>query len=258
MNQAEYQKWMEKAFLYVEAALAMELATPSRVCMSEEYLRASFVRGLSHSNPDGASRVSIEWDTPWTDSVCWHDGATRPSKGRKIQHDVRVAPEANARERGLACEVKWLKQAKAEEVVHDLWKLMLSRSVRAHGVALRCYLLVGGEGDAFKNATATLRKNIIYLNWRDDGASNSEINLNALAKKRLGKTSLKRLLSWGQEGKHIRTPGRCLKRIRCVRRASWYRTIEGTKWRMGLWELRSWGVPLVEIDWDAHKKTLTS
>src|ERR1035441_8774511 len=160
MNQTDYQKWMERAFLYVEAALAMELATPSRVCMSEEYLRSSFVRGLSHSKPDEAARVSIEWDAPWTDSPCWKDGQSVPGQGRKIQHDVRVEPEpAPAQEAGLACEAKWLKQAKTEEIVRDIWKLMLSRSTTAHGNALRCYLLVGGEGDAFINTMDTLREN---------------------------------------------------------------------------------------------------
>lgn len=129
MNQTDYQNWMARAFLYVEAALAMELATPSRVCMSEEYLRSSFVRGLSHSKPADAQRVSIEWEAPWTDSICWKDGQSVPGQGRKIQHDVRVVQEpAPAQELGLAGEAKWLKQAKSEEIVRDIWKLMLSRS----------------------------------------------------------------------------------------------------------------------------------
>jgi hypothetical protein len=43
MNASEYQDWMQTAFLIVESALAAELATPSRVCMTENYFRASLV-----------------------------------------------------------------------------------------------------------------------------------------------------------------------------------------------------------------------
>ena len=246
---------MERAFLYVEAALAMELATPSRVCMSEDYLRSSFVRGLSHSKPTAASRVSIEWDTPWTDSPCWIDGKSIPGQGRKIQHDVRVAPESDS-EQGMACEAKWLKQAKSEEIVRDIWKLMLSRSVAAHGRALRCYLLVGGEGASFKNAMTTLRKNRIALNWRTDSESTTSINLETLLWQQLGRVALKKLLAWNQD-KHFRTPTECLATVRCVRRASWYRTLDGIKWRMGLWELSAWGAGYKQVDWSANKHDIT-
>jgi hypothetical protein len=252
MNQTDYQRWMERAFLYVEAALAMELATPSRVCMSEEYLRSSLVRGLSHSDPQEAARVSIEWEAPWTDSVCWMDGHSVPGQGRKIQHDIRVVPENQAPEAGLVCEAKWLKQAKSEELVRDIWKLMLSRSAAAHGNALRCYLLVGGEGDAFINAMNTLRDNVIYLNWRDDSQSTTKISLHALAKKHIGLSALKRLLSWSSNA-HVRTPPGCLRGVKCTRRASWYRTLVGVRWRMGLWELHGWGGGVETIDWASHR-----
>lgn len=254
MSQTDYQSWMERAFLYVEAALAMELATPSRVCMSEEYLRSSFVRGLSHSRPSDASRVSIEWDAPWSDSPCWKDGTSVPGQGRKIQHDVRVEPESD-QEAGLACEVKWLKQAKSGEIVRDIWKLMLSRSTASHGSSLRCYLLVGGEDDAFINTMATLRKNVIYPNWRNGSDATTEMSLNALAKKQIGFTELRKLLTWNQN-KNYRTPPECLRKAKCVRRAVWYRTLEGTKWRMGLWELHAWGLDGAVVDWGSHKKAL--
>ncbi len=258
MNQSDYQKWMERAFLYVEAALAMELATPSRVCMSEEYLRSSFVRGLSHSKPEDSSRVSIEGDSPWCDSLCWKDGKSTPGQGRKVQHDVYVTPEIGAaNDKGMFCEAKWLKTAKAEEIVRDIWKLVLSRSVDSHGTAFRCYLLVGGEGDAFISTFNTLRNNLVFLNWRDDGASSKPISLSALVKKPIGKKTLKNLLAWGDS--HVRTPPTCLRGVRCVRRASWYRTVDGTKWRMGLWELTSWGKGGIKvIDWENHKEALTA
>ena len=255
MNQTEYQRWMERAFLYVEAALSMELSTPSRVCMSEEYLRSSFVRGLSHSMPEEANRVSIEWGAPWSDRICWHNGCgATPGQGRKVQHDVRIKPKA-ANESGLACEVKWLKQAKSEEIVRDIWKLMLSRSVNEHGGALRCYLLVGGEGVAFKNTMDTLRRNMLSLKWRVDSGATTDFNLNSQLNRPLAHRSLKEILVWGG-GNHVRTPDRCLGMIRCVRRASWYRTLDSIKWRMGMWELTSWGAEAGTVDWTNFKATI--
>jgi len=224
--------------------------------MSEEYLRSSFVRGLSHSNPTAASRVGIEWNAPWTDSPCWLDEQSIPGQGRKVQHDVRVEPELDAGENGLAGEVKWLKHAKSEEIVRDIWKLMLSRSDYAHGAALRCYLLVGGEGDAFLNATDTLRQNVIYLNWREDSEKTTAISLTALVRKEIGITSLRKLLAWNQN-RNFRRPPACLKCINCARRASWYRTVDGTKWRMGLWELSAWGGEETEIDWELRREAIT-
>jgi hypothetical protein len=155
----------------------------------------------------------------------------------------------------MACEVKWLKQAKAEEIVRDIWKLMLSRSVSQHGASLRCYLLVGGENDAFINAMNTLRKNVISLNWRDGSEATTEISLNALAKKQTGAAALRKLLSWNQN-KNYRTPPACFKKVKCTRRAVWYRTLDGTKWRMGLWELKAWGLDGTTIDWTVHKAKL--
>jgi hypothetical protein len=223
--------------------------------MSEEYLRSSFVRGLSHSKPEEANRVSIEWETPWTDSPCWIDGQSVPGQGRKVQHDVRVAPENPVQEAGMACEAKWLKQAKSEEIVRDIWKLMLSRSTVAHGSALRCYLLVGGEGDAFINTMETFRSNVIYLNWRDGSDAITEISLKALVRKPIGLGALKKLLAWNQNT-HYRTPPACLKKVKCTRRASWYRTLDGTKWRMGLWELSGWDAGIGEIDWPSNRASL--
>ncbi|MCR9075169.1 MAG: hypothetical protein NXI07_03940 [bacterium] len=256
MNASDYQHWMERAFLYVEAALSMELATPSRVCMSEEYLRSSFVRGLSHSKPEAADRVSIEWAAPWTDAVCWRDGVSTPGQGRKVQHDVRVNPEAKTVEAGLACEVKWLKQAKSEEIVRDIWKLALSRGKAAHGQALRCYLLVGGEGTAFKNTTDTLRSNHLALQWRGDSSATVDFRLGARVQNSPSQKAIKNLLAWSNSD-HARTPPQCLKYMRCVRRASWYRTLDGIKWRMGLWELTSHSAQTGTIDWDIHKADLT-
>jgi len=213
--------------LVCEAALALELATPSCVCMTEEYLRSSLIRGLSHSMPEYASRVSIEWAAPWTDNPCWIDGKSKPERGRKVQHDVRVKPEEQRSEMGLACEVKWLKQAKSEEIVRDIWKLMLSRTDKDHGSALRCYLLVGGEGKAYQNTMKTLRNNRIVLSWQNRNAPSKKVNLKKLLETQTGQRAIKELLARNQ-GSHYRTPHDCLSHVNCVRRAFWYRTLD---WR---------------------------
>jgi len=139
--------------------------------------------------------------------------------------------------------------------VRDIWKLMLSRSIGDHGGALRCYLLVGGEGVAFENTMDTLRKNSLALKWRTGSGATTNFNLNSQVKKPLALGSLKKLLVWGAD-KHVRTPDPCLKKIRCVRRASWYRTLDSIKWRMGMWELTSWGAGAGTVDWDSFKTTV--
>jgi hypothetical protein len=125
---AEYQQWMEKAFLYVEAALGQELATPSRVCMTEDYFRSALVRGMAASRPDLAHRIKTEEDASWTTNGCWQCNTTEGQR-RPIQHDVAVAPDMH--DAGLLCEVKWLKAANASAIGRDVWKLILSRGTTA-------------------------------------------------------------------------------------------------------------------------------
>ena len=88
MNSNECQLRFKQAFLAVEAALAQELLTPSRLCITEEYLRAEFVRGLAASRPDLAYRKDTEVEVPWSDNLCWTGANERPGQRRKIKHDM--------------------------------------------------------------------------------------------------------------------------------------------------------------------------
>jgi hypothetical protein len=255
MTAGEFQAWMSKAFLVVESALAMELATPSRVCMTDEYLRSSLVQGLSYSMPANAARVTAELPVSWTGSPCWRDPTHPISTGRPIQHDVAVQPDAV--DSGLVCEVKWLKQAKADELAKDIWKLALSRSNTAEGQALRTYLLVGGEGDALSDTLATLRKNRIDLRWSQAGRQGRtpgprEVSLRRFLDKKLGEKALGSLLSWGNKpNKHYRTPSHCWSALRVSVRATWLRSADTARWRAILWELDHRGTENTdEIDWN--------
>lgn len=231
---------MQRAFLLVESALAAELATPSRVCMTEDYFRASLVRGLAHSRPENANRVTSEEDAGWSNASCWNNAAHVPGQGRPIQHDVAVTPDAN--DNGLVCEVKWLKSVQATAVAKDIWKLALSRSVGAEGQSMRTYLLIGGEADAFSRTLNTLRKSGVDLRWRNASGqaapATREASLEAFEQTVLGRDSLRSLLSWGSTPKHYRTPTPCWANVRITRRVNpWLRTIDNLGWRAVLWEL---------------------
>lgn len=245
MNAGEFQDWMERAFLLVEAALATELATPSRVCMTEDYFRSSLVRGLAQSRPEFANRVTSEADAGWSNTPCWHDPAHVPGQGRPIQHDVAVTPHGN--DHGLVCEVKWLKSGQAKAVAKDIWKLALSRSVHAEGQSIRTYLLIGGESHAMSTTLASLRASGIDLRWRNASGqappATREASLEAFATTSLGSESLRSLLSWGSNPKHFRHPPQCWGRVKITRRvAPWLRTIDNMGWRAVLWEIHHHGV----------------
>jgi hypothetical protein len=243
MNASEYQSWMERAFLFVEAALAHEMATPSRTCMTEEYFRTSLVRGLANSMPQNAMRVTTEEDAHWGSNACWKNGCGQvPGQGRPIQHDVAVKPDPN--DGGLLCEVKWLKAANAAAVAKDVWKLVLSRGNSAEGQAIRCYLLLGGEADAFAGTIATLRTNDIDLRWRNatgggTAPARRQLNLKKLLQTKLGSDALESTLSWGA---HFRQPPVCWERLVLSRRCEpWLRTLDGNGWRAVLFEVHHHG-----------------
>lgn len=235
---------MRRAFLFVEAALAHELATPSRVCMTEDYFRASLVRGLANSKPELASRITTEDDALWGGSQCWKC-AEQPGQGRPIQHDVAVVPDAN--DQGMACEVKWLKSANATSIARDIWKLALSRGTVAEGAAKRCYLLIGGEADPLSDTLRTLRKGHADLRWSNAGRKGGQpasrsISLRAFIGSKVGSEALKKQLSWGSNPTHVRRPADCWQTMMISRRGDpWVRTLDGTGWRAVLFELHHHG-----------------
>ena len=236
MNASDYHDWLERAFIYVEAALATELARPSHACMSEDYLRVSLIRGLAYTKPELAHRVDSEFDAPWTGNPCWYDPTHDMSKGRAMQHDVAVVPDAI--DQGMICEVKWLKQSKGKELAKDIWKLALSRTTSAEGNARRTFLLVGGVGKSMSDTFATIRKNKMNIRWSNAGRTSGnpkprEISLEKFYRTKLGADALHSTLS---RGNHFRRPPECWRQLRLTIRQKWYRTLSTVKWRMCLFE----------------------
>ncbi len=263
MTAKEYSEWMQRAFLYVEAALAMELATPTRAFMTEDYFRASLARGLAQSSPESARRVVVEQDAQWTRRHCWNC-PKNPGKGRSIQHDVAVEPDST--DEGLVCEVKWLKSGNARMTACDLWKLALTRSTVVESKAIRCYLLLGGESKPLSRTLKSLRECGLDLRWSRAGGrgtpkTSRDFSLKRFLKSPLGKDALDYQLSWGDDPRHRRTPPNCWETIRVSRRGDpWVRTCDKRGWRAVLFEIHHHGVkcksPKQELDFTEFKKTI--
>lgn len=247
-----------------EGSLASELATLSRLSITEDYVRSSVVRGLILANPASAERVSKEANVSWFRNQCIFDANHVPAAGRPIQHDVSVA--SNNEDAGLACEVKWLTQAKAKEVAADIWKLALSRSTQAEATAMRTYLLLGGESDAFADCLSLLRKVSLNLRWSPAGRGSGKwpdpttLSLDRSLDKSLGFNSWDNLLCWGEQ-KHRRKSPDTWTSLRASLRARWYRRVTTTtgalKWRMVLWELDHRGVAAKgQIDWQQRNAAI--
>jgi hypothetical protein len=229
MSPAEYQLWMKQAFLAVEAALSQELLTPSRLCMTEEYLRTAFVRGLAASRPDLAHKIDTEYSATWSDNVCWNGTGARPGQGRRIQHDI--ATIGNDRTAEMLCEVKWLKAEKPDEVVRNVWKLLLSRRDTPELTATRIFLLIGGErvgdNDVFARTLNKVKETGVPLKWSTKKTGNlppvQAMALKPLLKKSRGKDPLKNLLKWGSNPVVYRTPGPCCSSWHVKVHAAWLR-----------------------------------
>jgi hypothetical protein len=254
MNSTEYANWARRAFCYCEAALAEEIATPSQLCITEELVRAAFVRGLGHTKPAEAHRLRTEEPTGFAGAVCWNDPSHGASSGRPVQHDVAVAAGNDASgnaDAGMITEVKWLKTNKADDVGRDLWKLAFARGASVHSAAPRAFLLIGGEASSFSSCLRSLRAGGADLRWSDAGRqggapSPTTIKVDAFWKTAFGRRAFDGLLGWGANG-HVRQPPDCALRVRMTRRAHWLRTLPNetgngsTSWRLVLWEMTTHG-----------------
>jgi len=253
---------MARAFLLVESALAAELATPTRLIMTEEYIRASFARGLCLSNPDQAFRVTTEHTANWSNSTCYSDRSHSPSQGRPIQHDVAVVPDEN--DAGMACEVKWLKQAKAADIAKDIWKLAFSRSTEAEKKALRTYLLIGGETKYLSESFRTLQRSKIDIRWSLAGRTqgipgprNFPLDQALSRDRSVVYRSWADLISWGNP-KHFRQCPDTWSNLRCTVRERWRKSSGDVRWAAVLYELHHHGVgDTAIIDWSAAMSRLT-
>jgi hypothetical protein len=246
MNSSDYQSWMRKAFLYVEAALGQELATPSRVCMTEDYFRSALVRGLAASRPDLAHRIDTEVDArPWTTHQCIQCGTTDGQR-RPMQHDVAVIPDSN--DQGLLCEVKWLKSPNPKAIAGDIWKLLLSRGIDAEQQARRTYLLLGGEMKALSDSLNSLRKHHVDFRWSNAGRNGGtpatrKLSAAKFLASNLGTNEFKQVLGWSSNPRHFRISSNMWAEMKISRRYEpWVKAIDGTKWRAVMFELHHFGV----------------
>jgi hypothetical protein len=157
-----------------------------------------------------------------------------------------VAIKPALSDKGLICEVKWLKGVKTADVAKDIWKLVLSRSTVAEGQALRCYLLLGGESSAFSSTINALRNSHIDLRWRNATGGGLApapryLNMRKFIHTHLGSSTLKAALTWAE---HIRIPPSCWERLVLARRCEpWVRTLDGSGWRAVLFEVHHHGAP---------------
>ncbi|QQR86614.1 MAG: hypothetical protein IPJ76_00025 [Flavobacteriales bacterium] len=269
MTTTDYKEWMQRAFLKVEAALSEELITPASLCMTEDHIRSALVRGLAAAMPTHAHRIDTEKTVSWTNNPCWLGTNRVPEQGRPIQHDVFIAPHDG--DNGLACEVKWLKNEKAGEVLKDIWKLVLSRGIASEGSAMRIYFLLGGEGEHFRatiNALYHHTPRMADLSWQrtDQALPNPKrltmANLLGTAK---GKNAVRDLLKWGSPPTY-RTPPSCRNEFYTDTRATWRRPLDGQikkkdggvlVWNAALWEITAWGLSTrPALNWTAKRDAM--
>lgn len=241
MTSSGYTSWFTRAFFHSQAALIAELASRHHLHITEEYLRSSFLKGLVLSRPDLAGAITKEKTPHWSSAKCWHDPTHAMGRGRQMQHDVFA--EAVGGDHGAACEVKWLKASKAQEIVEDFWKLWLTRTTVPEGSACRCFLLAGGDAKNFASTLNAARAAGIDLRWSSAGAGepwpvDRFVDIDALAGRPMGGMALRRVLS---RGVHYRTPCDVWASARIVLRQRWLMRIPhgetSFKWRLAMWEI---------------------
>jgi len=256
---SEYVHWVERAALCTEGALGLEQSTPSRTVITEDYVRASILRGLALSFPRGADRVLRESSVGWDAADCVGGHAINGA-GRPLQHDAAVAPEPGyASDAGMALEVKWLTRTSPKSVAQDVWKLALSRSNTAELSALRTYLAVGGTMSDLSSTLTGLRNIGLDLRWSAAGAGADRprpttLDLSRTVATPMGAAALRELLKRGQ---HFRNPPACWQKLRASLRWRWVSRVETLResdavaWRIVVWELdhRTMGNSL--IDWSS-------
>lgn len=258
MQGSKYQRWFQRASQNVEAALGAELSTPSRNIITEDYVRAAFMRGFALTYPDGASRVQRESNVSWTAAGCV-GGHSIAGSGRPLQHDVGLSgdPE-DPNDNGAILELKWLTSAGVSAVAQDIWKLAISRGTSPEGSATRSYLALGGDMRAISNTLSGLSNLGLALRWSPAGRGSawprpSSINLSKAIDTPIGSDALKRLLA---RGDHFRSPPACWAELRASLRARWFRSVgefmgsSALAWRFLVWEFDHRNIGDTTLDWD--------
>ena len=250
----QYRSWARHAFEFASAAFIPQVVRPYGH-VSEELIRASFVEGFVGSDPKEAGRLLVEAEASWSKAPCRKP--TCPKKGPKKRHDVWVAPSGEAKDAGLACEVKLLKAKRSshDAIAQDIWRLALTRGTVAERSAVRTYLLVGAQRDPLSDALDRLRKAGAPLSWSQRGGqktgspATTSLDMMKFAKSKVGGDALSKVLRWGNKSTHFRTPPSCRASLRANARAAWETTIRGDGWRLVLWEVHAEGAGATSMDW---------
>lgn len=261
MNTADYSAWLERAFLFAQAAVAQELGNQFREAMSEERLRIEFLRGLVAALPAHAHRVKKEREVPWNGAVCVSHGQHISGGGRPLAHDVKIDAEGGpSGDGGAYVEIKWVKKDEGSALAQDILKLALTRGVDRPKDATRTYLLVGGAQEAFASSLKSLGSLGATLRWSPAGRGDAWPKPTRVV---IGKmvpettTVLRRLLTKGP--KHLRLPPQTRWELKATLRERWMARLALANekgWRLALWELHSWGNGTDEIDWGPTLSTL--
>jgi hypothetical protein len=257
MKGSSYQRWFQRASQNVEAALGAELSTPFRNVITEDYVRAAFMRGFALAFPDGAGRVQRESNVNWTAAPCV-GGHPISGSGRPLQHDVGLSGDPmDSNDNGAILELKWLTASAVNAVAQDIWKLAITRTTMPEGSATRSYLAIGGDMNAIGGTLSGLRNLGLELRWSPAGRGSdwprpSSIDLSKAIGTPTGSKALKQLLA---RGDHFREPPVCWARLRASLRARWYRRVdefmgsEALAWRFLVWELDHRNIGDTTLDW---------
>lgn len=241
MKPSEYQDWMKQAFLAVEAEVGNRLIQSTGKSITEDQIRQALIDGLKAAHPTRAIEVEREWPVPWSGAQAWVGSGKAPAKS--LRHDIAVKPSTS--DKGLVCEVAWLKTTATEKIIGDIWKVILTRSTQNEQSAVRTYLLIGGETKAFRDTLKALASRGAYIKWsKTKGRLPGKhiVGVKGLLNDATGFKAFEKLLGWGTGKKRkYRTPPPMFKQYNLSVRATWFR-------RLGL-DLR--GKPQTDAAWHA-------
>lgn len=128
---------MKQAFLAVEAEVGKRLIQSTGASITEDQIRQAMIDGLKAAHPARALEVVREWPAPWGGESAWIGNGNAPNNS--LLHDIAVKP--GTADKGLICEVAWLKTTATEKVLlGDILKVVMTRTMLNEQSAMRTYL----------------------------------------------------------------------------------------------------------------------
>lgn len=239
MNTLDYTHWVERAFLHVEGVLLQRSVRESPTRISEATIQESLIDGMKNAKESRAVDVRAHGDVPWNRSPDIINASRVFGQGSAKQHDVVVQRGGLPME--VAIEIKWLKNNASDEILMDLWRLVLTHgTAKKEKDSCRTFMLIGGLKSSFQETIAALRDRGVVLRWSPQGQPEhwpppSTVSLGRLANKTDGQTAL--LKSLRRRPDYHRTPPEVWWNVRCSVVARSWKTIRGAEWKIALWEI---------------------